>query len=337
MLTPQQIRERERIGASSDAGLYRSLEQIALHEVKVEGVLTGLPYIDRLTGGLRPGKLNLAGGYSANGKTALMLSTGVRQMDEDAPFLFFSSDDSDDTLLCKVLSMVYELPLDEVEMNGPKWRAKAVKSLEGQLLICTPQNSSTYTADQIKLVYEEVANYWGRPPRFCCFDYLSLLALNQSEDGFGAIKAKAAALKRLARDTDDSVWLIGHQCRKDAGADCHALSLNHLEFGGHQEADGVVLGCRRRLTTTKMAEWEEHLEEHTPTTNVSVMKNKITGKTSPNPIGTPYVIDAVTGLLRPFTEDEERARAQKGKGAAGPLARPTIVYKRQAGAAEDED
>jgi hypothetical protein len=320
MLSHDVIEERAATKASGNAGLYRSLSQIASDEPKTEGLLTGLDRLDRLTGGLRPAKLNLVGGYSGNGKTALMLSIGVRNMSEDAPWLFFTADDSDDAVLQKVLAMHLGVPLDEVETRGPRWRTEQVRDLEGCLLVAAPQRSSTYTAEELLWVYEEATEAWGIPPKLVCFDYLSLLGLSaDSDNGLASVKTKAAKLKSLARRTSDSVWLVGHQCKKEAGSDCPALTLNHLEFGGHQEADGVVLGCRRRLTTTKLPDWEMELEEGQPTTNVSVMKNKVTGRTSPDPRGVPYVIDPATGLVRDFADDEQRARDRKGNTAkAGP-------------------
>lgn len=303
------------------AGLYRSLVEIAADEPVVDGVLTGMSKIDRLTAGIRPGKLNLVGGYSGNGKTAFMLSVGMRNMSEASPFLYITSDDSDDAIMLKALSMYTGVPLDEVEAAGPEWRAAIAADLEGQLLIAAPQRSSSYSIDEVQWLYEEITQVWQRPPRVACFDYLSLLSLGPADDGgLGSIKAKASRMKALARKTSDTVWMIGHQCKKEAGTDCQALSLNHLEYGGHQEADGVVIGCRRRLTTTKLPDWEMELEESTPTTNVSVMKNKITGRTSPDPRGTSYVIDSGTGMLREYTDAEQRARERKGSStAAGPM------------------
>jgi len=245
----------------------------------------------------------------------------MRNMSEESPFLYITSDDSDDAITLKALSMHTGVPLDEVEAAGPEWRTDVAATLEGQLLVAAPQRSSTYTYDEIAWLYEEITQVWGRPPRVACFDYLSLLGLGgYDEGGLGSLKAKASRMKSLARRTTDTVWLVGHQCKKEAGTDCPALSLNHLEYGGHQEADGVVIGTRRRLTTTKLPEWEMELEESTPTTNVSVMKNKITGRTSPDPRGTPCVIDPGTGMLREYTDMELRARERKGSGlAAGPM------------------
>jgi len=313
LLTKKKLQESNALGTGLSAGLFRTLEAIATHEVKIEGVSTGLPSIDALTGGLRPGKLNLVGGYATNGKTALMASVGVRTMAEDAPFLFISVDDSDDTLLSKLLAMIYDLPMSDVMHKGPKWRKAQVKDLEGQLFIATPQDSSSYTADQVLTIYDMVTDFWGRPPRVACFDYMSLLSTSGDDGGGYNVKDKAQRLKQVARQTLDTVWLVGHQCKKDAGQDCPALNLNHLEYGGHQEADGVVLGCRRNVTTTQLPKWEQELERETPTVNVSVMKNKITGKTSPDPAGTSYVIDPVSGILRPFTADEMRIRDLKGR------------------------
>ena len=303
------------------AGLYRPLHAIAATEPATDGVLTGLASIDRLTGGLRPGRLNLVGGYSGNGKTALMLSAGIRMMTEETPFLFLTCDDSDDAILHKALAMHYGLTLDDVERRGAAWRTEAVRDLEGCLAVCAPQRTSAYAIDDVMFIYQELCDIWNRPPKFACFDYLSLLSVGWDDgNGMQGVKAKAAKLKALCRSTSDTVWLMGHQCKKEAGSDCPALTLNHLEFGGHQEADGVVLGCRRRLTTTKMPDWEIALEETQPTTNVSVMKNKVTGRTSPDPRGSAYVIDPTSGILREFSEEEVKTRERKGKTQASTIA-----------------
>jgi hypothetical protein len=302
-------------------GLYRSMRDIGEYEPENKGVNTGLNYLDKLVCGFRPGKFSIIAGYSGHGKTSLMLTTAIYNMSYETPCLFITCDDTDDMILAKVLAMQEGLSTEEIEAKGPKWRGKKADELEGMLQICSPQNKSGYSSDDILRIYEEVTDFWDTPPVFAGFDYLSLLELGrEGVDERGSVIAKARRLKDLARRTDDTAWVFGHQCKKDAGADCPALLLNHLEYGGHQEADGVVVGCRRRITATKMADWELILEEETPTTNVSVLKNKVTGKTSPNPVGTVYVIDAVSGIIRDMTEEERRARDSKGKLVpAGPL------------------
>lgn len=317
MLDQQTISDR--VEASQPGGLYRSLIDVAEYEPEQKGLLTGLTYLDKLTGGLRSGKLNLAAAFSSHGKTSLMMTIGVANMSEETPWLFFTVDDSDDMALARVLAMTYDLTTEEVELKGPKWRAARAAELEGQLLICTPIQSSTYQAEELMMIYDEATEFWGRPPAYACFDYLTLLGIDGYGDDRNKVVNQARRLKRVARQTSDTVWMVGHQCVKAAGAECPALLMTHLEYGGHQEADGVVIGCRRRIDTTKMADWEMALEETTPTTNVSVMKNKVTGKKSPNPIGTPYVIDARTGMMRDMTDEERRAREKKGQTTAGPL------------------
>lgn len=306
------------IGAPSAGGLYRSLVDVAEFEPEQKGLLTGLTYLDKLTGGLRSGKLNLTAAFSSHGKTSLMMTIGVANMAEETPWLFFTADDTDDTALARVLAMYYDLTTEEVELKGPKWRAARAQELEGQLLVCAPHHASTYQAEELMMVYEEVTEYWGRPPAYACFDYLSMLGISSYGDDRNKVVAQARALKRVARQTDDTVWMVGHQCIKSAGAECPALLMTHLEYGGHQEADGIVFGCRRRIDTTPMKDWEMALEEETPTTNISIMKNKVTGKKSPNPIGTVYVIDARTGMVREMTEEEKRLRDQKGETKVGP-------------------
>lgn len=314
MLTPSEIAHR------ITHGLYRPMVEIARYEPAIDGLETGLSHVDKLTGGLRPKKLNLFAGYSANGKTSLMLSLMVNN--PGMPSLFITSDDTDDLVLTKLIAMSSNKSTEEVEQAGAKWREKYVLENLSHVIIASPQVRSEYTSEDLLNLYDLACDELGGPPEFVGFDYLSLLSVNgeRSDQQFGNVKAKAQAIKRVIRNTPDSIWVVGHQCVKAAGSDCPFLTLNHLEYGGHQEADGVVIGCRRRLMTEKLDESELYEEQVCPTTNVSVMKNKVTGKTSANPKGVPYLIDPVSGLIREIQDSDKPTRVGRA------TAPPTITY-----------
>lgn len=299
---------KEEIAARVGHDLYRPMTEIAAYEPSIEGITTGLSYIDKLTSGLRPKKLNLCGGYSGNGKTSLMLSTIVAN--PGMLSLFITSDDTDDLVQTKLIAMHAHMSTEDIEQAGAKWRIKYVEDNLQHVIIACPQKRSEYTTEDLLYLYDLVCTDFGEPPEFVGFDYLSLLSTSaeRSDNQFGNVKAKAQGIKRVIRQTPDSVWLVGHQCVKAAGADCPFLTLNHLEYGGHQEADGVVIGCRRRLMTEKLSDGEMYEESTCPTTNVSVMKNKITGKTSANPKGVPYLIDPVSGIIREILDSDKPTR-----------------------------
>ena len=315
MLTEDQIR------AKVNHGLYRSLTEIASYEPSVEGMAFGLDHLDKLTGGLRPRRLNIVAGYSHHGKTSLMLTGIVNNMD-DVPALFITGDDPDDMVLNKIIAYREHIGTDEVEKRGAVWRKEYVEeNIEGKLVLAGMKESYTY--DELTWIYDLASNELGQPPEIVCFDYISMLRLSQEKEGFNDVRAKFNLIKQVIRDTPDSVWMVGHQCRKDA-EDATALTLNHLEYGGHQQADGVIIGCRRKsLANMKDNElWEE---EKMPRTYVSVMKNKINGRKSNNPVGHPYLIDPVSGIIREILDsDRPRPHTLPGTDARPSLALPKL-------------
>lgn len=290
---------------------FRPLVEIARYEPKVEGVEFGLPHLDKLTGGLRPSKLNLVVGYSHHGKTSLMLRALIYNIKTFGhPCLFISGDDTDDMLLCKIIAMMEDIPTEQVESNGPEWREEYVEyNLKRSLVIAATRDE--YHADTLKGIYEEAAYHLteinGEPtqPKIVGFDYLSILKSGNGfgDGGFVNIKQNCYIIKRVARDHPDSVWMVGHQCRKSA-ADATALTLNDLEYGGHQQADGVIIGCRRNNLAT-MDDDQIREENLVPKVWVSVLKNKVTGRKSANPIGHPFVLDPISGYIRE-TRDSDR-------------------------------
>lgn len=292
---------------------FRPLWQIARYVPKVEGIESGLGNLDRLTGGLRPEKLNMVVGYSHHGKTSLMLRYIIHNIQQGKRCLFISGDDTDDMLLCKIIAMLENCTTEQVEEFGPDWREEYVDlNLKDYLVIAASRDE--YITSDLNDIYMGAASHLSEitgdavEPELVAFDYISILkaAINRGEGGFNDVRNAVHAVKRVAREHPSSVWMVGHQCRKDA-ADTPALTLNHLEYGGHQQADGVIIGCRRGNMAT-MSETELHDEQQCPKVWVSVMKNKVTGRKSPNPIGYPYLIDPTSGYIREILDSDKPAR-----------------------------
>lgn len=307
----------EQIESRINQGLFRSLESIAAYTPTTEGVMTGLQYIDRLTGGLRPGKLNFVAGYSHHGKTALMLTTLIHNIDEpDFTALIISGDDTDDMLLTKLIAFREEMTTEQVEATSPKWRIEYVKSnFKGKLLIATPQLNDAYSIENCVHVYYEACNEFGVEPTYAIFDYIALLKTNEQGTAMD-VRLKARVMKSLIRARPNTVWVVGTQCNK-AADETAILTMNHMEYGGHQEADGVIIGCRKQ-SQGKMSEYELREDEHCKKVYLSVMKNKITGRSSTNAAGVPYAFDQTSGMIRELT-DQDRANSSKSIQGIGQL------------------
>lgn len=284
--------------------LFRSLDEIARFEPKVEGIQFGLPPLDKLTGGLRPGKLNIIAGYSHHGKTSLMMRAVNHSIDIGKRCLFISGDDTDDILLTKLIAMREGCSTEQVEANGPQWRADYVElHLEPYLVLAAARDD--YTPYDVQDIIENSYPWFdGESPEIICFDYVSILKVpfGGNNGGYTNVQNAIYSLKKLIREHKNSVWMVGHQCRKDA-ADVDALTLNHLEYGGHQQADGVIIGCRRGNMAT-MSDDQLRDEEQCPKVWLSVMKNKVTGRKSANPCGHPFLIDPVSGYIREILDSD---------------------------------
>lgn len=290
--------------------LYRPLTEIAETVAKVEGLKFGLSNLDRTTGGLRSRRLNIIAGYSHHGKTSLMLRGVVETLREGKPCLFISGDDTDDTILHKMIAYMEHIDTEEVDRLGPQWRREWVEeNIGGRFVLAATKDD--YSIDEVIWTYELATEELGQPPAVVCFDYVTLLKLQaDGQDPLFSIRDKFKSLKKIIRRTGESVWLVGHQCVK-AAEDARALTLNHLEYGGHQEADGVVIGCRRNaLHNLKDHElWEE---QEFPKVFLSVMKNKVTGRKSMKPTGDEYIIDKTSGLIREVEMSDRPTKVMGG-------------------------
>lgn len=290
-----------------ESRLYRSLDAIAEDEITEEGINIGLDAIDRITGGLRAGRLNLYVGYTSHGKTAGMLTTIVNNLD-DLCCLFITGDDTDHEILSKILAMSHGITTDDVRRHGAEWRRKQVRDLSDRLFIAAPQKGS-YSIDSLAVIVDRAMSLFGQVPDLIGFDYLTLLTQNSEDTNvFSNVRKQVLGFKQLIRTFPEATYMVGHQCNRGVLTYQGPLMTNHIEAGGVAETDGVIVGFRRKIDTERLTEEQVYEEAEFPTVNVSVLKNKVTGRRSPNPIGVVYAIDPISGKLRERTPEEKRGK-----------------------------
>lgn len=299
--------EYQGLKGQMESRLFRSLDEIAEDEITEEGINIGLDAIDRTTGGLRAGRLNLFVGYTSHGKTAGMLTTIVNNLDNLCS-LFITGDDTDHEILSKVLAMSHGITTDDVRRYGAQWRRDQARELSDHLFIAAPQKGN-YTIDSLAVIVDRAIDLFGQVPDLIGFDYLTLLALRDSDENiYSNVRKQALAFKQLIRIFPQATYMVGHQCNRTVLTSQGPLMTNHIEAGGVQETDGVIVGFRRKVDTERLTEEQIYEEAEFPTVNVSVLKNKVTGRRSPNPIGVVYAIDPVSGMLRERTQEERRGK-----------------------------
>lgn len=307
----QEFESRERVALNPQGRLFRSMGEIADDEPPDEGIPIGLRGIDNLTGGLQPGVLNLFVGYTSHGKTAGMLTTIVNNIANEVPTLFVTGDDTDVAVLYRLLAMWQGMSVSDVKAKGKRWRRDAIAKFEGFLQIAAPAYGS-YNVDSLAVMMEHFKNNKGCYPELMGFDYLTLLTAQGTDAGepMGQVRKQALAMKQFIRTFRHCTFMVGHQCNRSTLARSvrAALETQHIEYGGNQETDGVIIGFRRRRDTEILTDDDMANEAEFPTVNVNVMKNKVTGVISPHPKGYVYAIDTTSGLIRERTMEEKRGR-----------------------------
>jgi hypothetical protein len=81
-----------------------------------------------------------------------------------------------------------------------------------------------------------------------------------------------------------------------------------------------MVGFRRRIDTEDLTDEEMDHEQAVPTTNVSVMKNKVTGRRT-NVEGKRFTVDPVCGIIR------EQSRSEQFHNLRQISEAPSIKYK----------
>lgn len=284
--------------------LYHTSSELASIQPPSQGIPTGWDYIDDAIMALQPNRLNMFVGYLSHGKTAGMCTVIVNNMKSgnDLLTVYASGDDSPESLLWKFIAMHDEVSSQWIiKESSPEWRRnRAAELFDGRLVIATPETS--FNIDKLGQLVDQVQQDYGRSVDMLCYDYLG--TLDEAQNGT-SVRAAAVGFKRLVRLLPDTVVVVGHQCnRQVVSGGAKGLETRHVEFGGVVETDGVMIGFRRRIDTEELEDSVRDHESHVPTTNVSVMKNKVTGRRT-SVEGKRFTIDPICGIIREQTRAEQ--------------------------------
>lgn len=300
--------------------LYHDSSELAQIKPPAHGVKTGWQYIDDAIIGLQPNRLNMFVGYLSHGKTAGMCSVIVNNIKDgkDLLMVYASGDDSPESLLWKFIAMHDEVSTQWIiEQSSDQWRRdRAAEIMDKRLVIATPENS--FDIPKLGELLSQVQEDHGRAVDLFCYDYLA--TVDEAMNG-QAIRTAALAFKKLVRLFPITVMVVGHQCnRQIVSGGTRGLETRHVEYGGVQETDGVMVGFRRRIDTEDLTDEEMDHEQAVPTTNVSVMKNKVTGRRT-NVEGKRFTVDPVCGIIREQSRSEQFHNLRQIGDA------PSIKYK----------
>ena len=255
----------------------------------------GLPEIDSaLGGGLRSG-LHLLAGFQHNGKTQLLLR--LLYENRDKLMILFSPDEDAEQVMFKLISLVTSTPLTDILSRSASWKRGVISEWFPYLAI-DDEKRSKY--DMITYI-QEAEQYHQQKVRMCAYDYMGYLASARGDDFGGSMMKAANVAKDLARDTRIP-WLFLHQANRSA-AKGGQLSASSLSYGGEQQAMTILAVRRPQPSDPNVTMRDRNQEEHQPTIQVGLIKNKQTyeyleGKWSGHEVK--YAIEKSSGLIRPL-------------------------------------
>lgn len=214
----------------------------------------GIPHLDAVVSGVRPGFVNMIFARSHVGKTLLAMA-GIRS-NPDVPTLFLSADDEPDLVVRKM--MFFDGLVGSVEEAWGITPSQMQTYIENNYPNLDIRDDVTWgpvayngeksVADAVERFTEE---FDGRPPELIVYDYLGI-------DGadYATTMQVSAWQKALARKMPMPILVIGQSNRQGAGAKMEkqpdgsftrrGFRMEDMSFGGEQQA-GLILGLTKSM------------------------------------------------------------------------------------------
>lgn len=280
-----------------------------------EGITLGLPEIDILTRGFRPKDLVVLTGFAHSGKTQLVNTMVLNNVDKR--ILFFTLDDPAEMVLAKLVSMSTGIPAEELERRI-RQGDEAVKDSIRNVAKADFQNllmvDDSVALDQMQQAVDEATAVWGAPPDAVVVDYLEMIpGATIKDDSIDSVKRMAKRLKAWAH-TAAYPLIVLHQGTRSGAKPGSPISMTSMAYGGEQEAT-IVLGVRRKRDRQDedIDPYERRLVEDTVTLHVP--KNKRPGGRLTHYDGIDFYLEPTTGLIRPLSAGDLRVNPTAAEAA----------------------
>jgi KaiC/GvpD/RAD55 family RecA-like ATPase len=266
-----------------------------------ERYMLGLPQIDFLTRGFGDGELVLIQGFAHSGKTQLLLSSIINNLDKR--IVLFSMDDSTEMILTNLICMYEGITAETLEQavkshdNG--WRDKVVdhasKTFQNLVVCDTPMPVPT-----LDVAVQQVTTQWGEAPDMVAIDYLQ--SVPKPNDDNDSVRATAQQLKRWVKGKP---WplIVLHQGTRSGSRPGQPITILSGAYAGEQEATFIV-GVRRQKDRDDDDFTWENRKYHQDKVTLHVVKNKRPPSKSTPYEGVDFHMDK-TGRIRPLTIEVE--------------------------------
>lgn len=207
---------------------------------KAHGVRTGIPSLDKVTGGLRRKRLVVVGGRPGHGKTSLALNVAAHAaVIEKAKVLVFSYEMSSEELTLRLLASLADVDaraLEERRLSADEVRR--VEKVAKRLAAANLEIDDSASADA-KAICARIA---ASKPDLVVVDYLQILpTYARAENRHLELAAVTKALKRAAMVNDVAVVLLSQLSRENTKRKDRKPQLSDLRESGAIESDADVV------------------------------------------------------------------------------------------------
>lgn len=224
------------------------------------GVTTGIPSLDKDTGGFQPGTLWIVGARPGMGKTVFATSTAIKSARSGVGSLIFSLEVPETQIMARILAdLAYEpnrpLPFGAVirgiDLSDQDLHRLTLAQRELARLPIRIDVASRLTVAQIVMrvrgVKKRMAEH-GIRLGVVFLDYLKMIQASDRYRGNRVYEVGeiSGALKQLAKDEDLCVVLLAQLNRALEGRDDKRPSLADLRESGDLEADADVVNFIHR-------------------------------------------------------------------------------------------
>ena len=224
------------------------LHEIAGDEDK-EGIMTGLPsgfpYLDRITGGWKPGELIILAARPGMGKTSFMLTLAYKlAVDYDKPVGIFSMEMGAEQLLMRLLAMATYTPMQYFKQG--KFTPEQLLEIEkqAQKLIEAPLYiDDTAHLNLIEFKSKAMLMKARHNIQILFVDYLQLMSAGSSKGTREQeVSAISRTLKSVAKELEVPIIAVSQLSRRvEQRADNKRPQLSDLRESGAIEQDADIV------------------------------------------------------------------------------------------------
>lgn len=229
---------------------YGRIEAASLGTHELEGLSFGLPDLDRLTGGLKPGEVTIVAARPSVGKTAFACNVAVNtHVDHGGGVLIFSLEMTSLQLTSRLLCLTGGVDVERIKsgflgretISKAQWAASSLD----QAPIWIDESVSLTPMDLRARSRRHAAQHKGLG--LIIIDYLQLMHTSgRSENRQNEVSEISRAVKCVARELNVPVLCLSQLSReaeKNAG---YGPQLSHLRDSGaiEQDADVVLMLSR---------------------------------------------------------------------------------------------